>query len=329
MLIVLLCEARQPSSTAGIAADAPTQLLAAGVAKELASRLSAVRQMRAVRAIVLAIHALQKTCPTDARLLSAGCGEAIIGAMRRFLADEAMVLTSLDALAALSLPKATGASDRLLRAGVVELLSVPISREHALRCDLSRCTLIRNLAAEPACRAALMRQSAPALILSSMRRSSASDEIAAAGCGAVRNLAMTPENRLPLLAAGCGDAIKRAAGKADGVSKNLAWAATSALFTLACEPANCVALSAEPSAATIVAALMAAHAADASIAWAATGLLLKSGSLPELRPSMLASGLQGALLDCISRHATDERVSKAAEAALGQLSAAATSELTS
>lgn len=92
-------------------------------------------------------------------------------------------------------------------------------------------------------------------------------------CGALRNLAASPENRLPLMAAGACDAALLALRSPHCDGKG-AWAACGLLVGLAFEPANCEQMLRAGVAEEAIAA-MRKHPADSNIGWAVSGVLLK------------------------------------------------------
>lgn len=161
------------------------------------------------------------------------------------------------------------------------------------------CAAVRNIAASPALRAALLAGGADALAV----------PVIAALTSA--------------LAAECGEAgaAADAAGASGKGALAQAHAAAGALFGLACEPANCPALYGAGAARAAIAALQSeACRGDSFLAWASCGVLLKLAAADELLEPLQQGDDAGAvLLLAISNHSSDVRVVRAACGGLRRL----------
>lgn len=228
----------------------------------------------------------------------------------------------------------------MTRMGACELLAPIIGpaghaiTEPALAGDLVHA--VRNLAAFGGARPRLMASGAPAAVLVLMRKFLVKQPKAAAeklplqflcvvGCGALRNLAVAPEHRAALTAAGACSAalmvLRHRYSDADA-----ALAACSLRMALAFEPANGEPLLTADAASEAIKA-MRRYPRDARIGWAVAGLLLKlanavgsaTGRDSASYLPLLVEGVGAALA---MHGAADARVARAAVTAVSALKTA-------
>lgn len=205
-------------------------------------------------------------------------------------------------------------------------------------------TVLRNIAASPEARPALMKCAAPAAVIASVRfflRNAASSAAAvaqrnalcAASCSMLRNLAAGPEYRAALAAAGACDLV-RSAVSLERSSSEAVLAACGLLFGLACELVNCRPLL-ENGFATDCLAVLQRFPSGSPIGWAVSGVMLRfasacaasragAGDADDCWAVQFMPLLQEASHAALARHgATDARVASAAVAAVQQLAEAA------
>lgn len=164
---------------------------------------------------------------------------------------------------------------------VVALLG-PSGEAAEARASYEAVRVLRNVAASAAARPKLMACGAPATLIGALNKllalkpesPAAHAELCQLGCGALRNLAASPENRAVLMAAGaCSIGIKvlRSSSSAEA---EVTWAACGLLMALASEPCSCEAMLRADAASELITA-MRRFPADTRIGWAVAGVLLK------------------------------------------------------
>lgn len=256
--------------------------------------------------------------------------EATLAAVNRFKGDQRGYLTLVAGGVLHSVSYLVAACERLMRAGAATLMATaaPLAFEPQ-RHDANRCSFIRNVAAAEPRRAELMRIGAPATVMAMMRRCSEFgargtalsddwEDAVAAGCGAIRNLAMNPAHRVPLMAAGsgCADAVVAEMTKHKGTGR-IAWAACGAVYALSCEPANCAALCrGSPSAITAVRHAIQEFPEETAMAWAVSGIILNLAAHESLHDMLVQrdkrEGVAEALVAILYNQRCDRPVVRAA-----------------
>lgn len=182
------------------------------------------------------------------------------------------------------------------------------------------CEVARNIAAVPACRAAVVEAGFPTLLGRLLALKCDNKDIQPMACAALRNLAASPELRLTVHHCGATAAALRRLDS-DSVTWPSLWGL---LFGLSLEPAACAVIAGLPLARRALQALQAKPGATEQ-SWAICGLLLKI--LPLLPDDELAIVLRepvpsksetaaarthaDALLRALLAHAADPRVSGA------------------
>lgn len=197
---------------------------------------------------------------------------------------------------------------------------------------------LRNLSACAAARPRLMACEAHTAVLAAVRKrltsrgSTTISAVSALGCATLRNLAVSPEHRAALMAAGASDValqILRSCSASSrpvtgmSISKEAVWSACSLLMGLSFEPANRPALLLANVAADAIRA-MRRYRSDTRIAWAVAGLLLKLAEACAVRgaAAVKAVAAQLPLLEegigaALAMHgAEDARIARAAVAAV-------------
>lgn len=323
-LMRLLADALEVAKTVHTGLDSMEGQITCTAAASLCTMT--LRLLPPVKALAADVHRV--VSDAEHQLLAAGAVELFVTMWQRFRRDPRKF--AMAAVSRLSL--SAHGCERALAAGAAKLALESCWTDDAIEGDsdtdyhLFRLTTLRNLAAAAAGRAAVMDSSETLGYIVNMIRvhqDAQPSELLAAACGAIRNLAMSPEHRLPLAEAGAIEVLKAAAVR-PSASREVAWSAISALFALACEPANSARLCSVPGASALARAAVEKWPADAGIAWASSGLILKltaAAATDSELTSIVADGGHGALEMCLQLHPRDERVVRAACAALRRLEA--------